>query len=119
MAKAKRESKKEYWQEYEHLGFLPEVTYAIGWETEFLGHGSHFSKDGQVFVAVYDRTAMVERLATEAMDECTEDECLTECDHHGEADEYISFNVEGAYMGPGMPVYLSFAEKEDEFLREF
>lgn len=111
--------KLEYWQEYEHLGFMPEVRYAIGWETEFIGHGSHFSKDGHLVVAVYDRQAMVDRLVAEAREECHEEDCLLNCDHHGEADEYISFNVEGAYVGPGMPVYLSYVERDEEFLKEF
>ena len=88
------------------------VLYADGWEDCLLGHGNIFhGSDGQITVAIYDRTQMVLKLAKEFMEDAEakfggsisqEDQ---ERDYYSEADEYISFNVEGAYIQPGMPVY--------------
>lgn len=88
------------------------VLYADGWEDCLLGHGTIFhGSDGPLTVAIYDRTQMVLKLAKELMEDAEakfdgfisqEDE---DRDYFSEADEYISFNVEGAYIQPGMPVY--------------
>lgn len=84
------------------------VLYADGWEDCLLGHGTIFhGSDGPLTVAIYDRTQMVLKLAKEFMED--EQESMNssgeERDYYSEADEYISFNVEGAYIQPGMPVY--------------
>ena len=87
------------------------VIYADGWEDCLVGHGNIFhGSDGPMVVAIYDRTKMVERLAKDFAGTCACNNGLPheDCDHIGEADEYISYNVEGAFFKPGMPVYASF-----------
>lgn len=88
------------------------VIYADGWEDCLVGHGNLFhGSDGQKVVAIYDRTKMVERLSEDFRQTCEANngqDHQEDCDHVGEADEYISFNVEGAFYKVGMPVYASF-----------
>lgn len=83
------------------------VLYANGWDHCLIGHGNIFhGSNGQLTVAIYDREAMVQSLAKEFADQPKSDEDLAEDrDFYSEADEFISFNVEGAYIQPGMPVY--------------
>jgi hypothetical protein len=84
------------------------VLYADGWDDCLLGHGNIFhGSDGQLTVAIYDRTQMVLKLVKEFMEdaEASMNSNGEERDYYSEADEYISFNVEGAYIQPGMPVY--------------
>jgi len=89
------------------------VLYADGWDDCLLGHGNIFhGSDGQLTVAIYDRTQMVLKLAKELMEDVEANpnngmsaEENADRDFYAEADEYISFNVEGAYIQPGMPVY--------------
>jgi hypothetical protein len=89
------------------------VLYADGWDDCLLGHGNIFhGSDGQLTVAIYDRTQMVLKLAKEFMEDVEANpnngmsaEENADRDFYAEADEYISFNVEGAYIQPGMPVY--------------
>lgn len=87
------------------------VIYADGWEDCLVGHGNIFhGSDGPLVVAIYDRTKMIERLAKDFSETCACNNGLPheDCDHVGEADEYVSYNVEGAFYKPGMPVYASF-----------
>jgi len=90
---------------------IEDVLYADGWDDCLIGHGTIFhGSDGQKTVAIYDRTKMVERLAREMMDDhesigARVFELESEEDFYAQADEYISFNVEGAFMQPGMPVF--------------
>lgn len=89
------------------------VLYADGWDDCLLGHGNIFhGEHGQLTVAIYDRTQMVLKLAKEFMEDLEANpnngmsaEENADRDFYAEADEYISFNVEGAYIQPGMPVY--------------
>lgn len=90
---------------------IEDVLYADGWDDCLIGHGTIFhGSDGQKTVAIYDRTKMVNRLAKEMMDDhesigARVFELESEEDFYAHADEYISFNVEGAFMQPGMPVF--------------
>lgn len=108
-----------------------DVLYADGWDDCLVGHGTIFhGSDGQKLVAIYDRNKMTARLAKEFMDDAIAsgefqkdvDEGY-ERDFWSEADEYISFNVEGAFIQAGMPVFANFgpqrlvpAEPSDEDL---
>lgn len=85
------------------------VLYADGWDSCLVGHGLTFTSKGIQQVAIYDRDLMVENLANDFLDSCVaENSHSDECDHYTEADEFISFNVEGAYLQEGMPVYANF-----------
>jgi len=98
---------------------IDDVLYADGWDDCLIGHGTIFhGSDGPKTVAIYDRNKMVERLAREMMDEHAANGARTveledEERFFSDADEYISFNVEGAYIQPGMPVF-AIMQKECE-----
>ena len=88
---------------------------AVGWEDEFLGTASQFTASGIRRVAVYDLVAILAKLANEAQAMCLEH--TQECDHIGEAIEFAEFNILGAYVGQGMPVFMTrktFAEWQEE-----
>lgn len=91
---------------------IDDVLYADGWEDCLVGHGNIFhGNDGPKIVAIYDRTKMVTRMAKEMKeDQVNSGEPESDEDNFwSEADEYISFNVEGAFIQPGMPVFASFS----------
>ncbi len=95
---------------------IDDVLYADGWDDCLVGHGNIFhGTDGQKTVAIYDRDKMVKKMAQEIIEqEQSRDQDQEEgFDPYLEADEYISFNVEGAYLQPGMPVYATFDQQVD------
>ena len=88
---------------------------AVGWEDQFLGTASQFTTAGIRRVAVYDLVAILAKLANEAQAMCKKH--TEECDHIGEAIEFAEFNILGAYVGQGMPVFMTrktFAEWQEE-----
>lgn len=93
---------------------VEDVLYADGWDDCLVGHGNIFhGSDGQKTVAIYDRDKMVARLAKEIIEEAKDKPKDEFWDAYLEADEYISFNVEGAYIQPGMPVFATFDQQVD------
>lgn len=97
---------------------IEDVLYADGWDDCLVGHGNIFhGSDGQKTVAIYDRNKMVARMAKEMMDDHikvgSRVEEMEEENFWSEADEYISFNVEGAFIQPGMPVFATFDQQVD------
>lgn len=94
---------------------VDDVLYADGWDDCLVGHGNIFhGSDGPKVVAIYDRDKMVTKLAKDIIEEAKnkpkEDEFF---DPYLEADEYIAFNVEGAFTQAGMPVFATFDQKVD------
>jgi hypothetical protein len=92
---------------------VEDVLYADGWEECLVGHGTIFhGSDGPKIIAIYDRNKMVKKMAEEIIEqEQGRDQDQEEgFDPYLEADEYISFNVEGAFIQPGMPVFATFDE---------
>lgn len=88
---------------------------AVGWETEFVGTAVQYTPDGIMRVAVYDLVAILAKLANESRAACKDH--TDECDHITDAMEFAEFNILGAYIGPGMPVFLThktFAEWQEE-----
>lgn len=67
------------------------VVLADGFEDAFIGIGRKF--DGVPF-ATYDRQKCIELLIEQGLNS------------ESEADEYFSFNVEGAYVGENTPVFI-------------
>jgi transcriptional accessory protein Tex/SPT6 len=95
---------------------IDDVLYADGWDDCLVGHGNIFlGSDGQKVVAIYDRDKMVKKMAQEIIEqEQSRDQDQEDgFDPYLEADEYISFNVEGAYLQPGMPVFATFDQRVD------
>jgi hypothetical protein len=93
------------------------VLYADGWEDCLIGHGNIFhGSNGQLTVAIYDRDKMVKKMAQEIIEQeqSRDQDQAEDFDPYLEADEYISFNVEGAYIQPGMPVYATVGENAEQ-----
>ena len=65
------------------------VLLADGFEDAFVGIGRQFGKP----VVVYDKNKCIQILINDGMSE-------------DEANEYFSFNVEGAYVGESTPIFL-------------
>lgn len=75
---------------------LPEDTMVIDDRNEALiGFGWRLNTP----IAVYDRDKLVESMVKEGMDV-------------DDADEYISYNIEGAYLGEGTPLVVTLDEVE-------
>tara|TARA_R110001592_G_scaffold82565_2_gene244456 strand:+ start:111 stop:368 length:258 start_codon:yes stop_codon:yes gene_type:complete len=66
-----------------------EILLADGFDDAFIGIGQQFSK----FMAVYDKLKCIEILSDQGMSE-------------EEAEEYMDYNVTGAYMGENTPVFI-------------
>lgn len=93
---------------------VDDVLYADGWEDCLVGHGNIFhGSDGQKIVAIYDRDKMVEKLAKEIIEESKDKPQDEFFDPYLEADEYISFNVEGSFVQAGMPVFATLGRNKD------
>lgn len=71
-----------------YLASDEQILLADGFEDAFIGIGRRFGKP----VAVYDRLKCVEQIAKEMPQE--------------DADEYFSFNVEGAFVGEQTPIFM-------------
>jgi hypothetical protein len=70
------------------------IKLADGFEDAFLGVARQFASQGHVAFAVYDRNKCVQILVDrDGMSET-------------EAEEFFSFNVEGAFVGDPMPAFL-------------
>ena len=59
---------------------------------------------------------MVKKMAQEIIEQeqSRDQDRAEDFDPYLEADEYISFNVEGAYIQPGMPVYATVGENAEQ-----
>lgn len=78
---------------------------ADGFDKELIGIGYQFT-EGQIRpVAVYDADKAIDRMTLEFEQQCEKAE-HEECDHWADAEEYFQFNVIGAYLGAGMPVFV-------------
>ena len=76
---------------------LPEdTTIAVGWEDALIGFGWRLNTP----IAIYDRAKVMAELVDDGLSE-------------EDADEYISFNIEGAYVGEGTPLLVTL-EVQDE-----
>jgi len=72
----------------------PEALTADGFEDALIGLASVWTETGQLEVAAYDFTIMVDILMER--DGMSSDEAV----------EYLNFNTIGSYVGPYTPVYL-------------
>lgn len=81
----------------ENLADDEEITLADGFEKAFVGIARQFGKP----FAVYDRAACIAAL--------TEQEMSLQ-----EAEEYMAYNTEGAWVGESTPAFMSFARTDEE-----
>lgn len=74
---------------------LPEgTTIAVGWDDALIGYGWRLNTP----IAIYDRAKVAAMLVADGASE-------------EEADEHISFNIEGAYVGEGTPLLVTLSSE--------
>ena len=86
---------------------------ADGFDHCVIGVGQQFTEGGQVYIFIYSKKAIIETIANDIVDEIntrvnTSDEeraTLAE-DAYDQAVEYFDYNIAGAYIGRGMPVFI-------------
>lgn len=78
-----------------------DVAFATGLEAAFIGLGKQCHK----MLAVYDTCRAVATFEQDLMEAC-EIKGHEECDHQAEAWEWFDFNVAGAWVGEGTPIFV-------------
>jgi CRISPR/Cas system-associated exonuclease Cas4 (RecB family) len=78
-----------------------------------VGVGQQFTEGGQVYIFIYSKKAIIETIANDIVEEInnrvnTSDEERAELAQsaYDDAVEYFDYNIAGAYIGRGMPVFL-------------
>ena len=86
---------------------------ADGFDNAVIGVGEQFTEGGRVFIYIYSKKAMLDLIVEDIIKEInqrvnTTDEERAELAKHAwdQALEYFDYNVAGAYIGRGMPVFL-------------
>lgn len=86
---------------------------ADGFDNALIGIGQQFTEGGQVYIYIYSKKAMIDIIADDIVKEInsrvnTSDEERQELvqDAWDQALEYFDYNISGAYIGRGMPVFL-------------
>lgn len=86
---------------------------ADGFDECIVGVGQQFTEGGQVHIFIYSKKAIIEAIANDIVKEInnrvnTTDEERAELAQsaYDDAVEYFDYNIAGAYIGRGMPVFL-------------
>ena len=86
---------------------------ADGFDECIVGIGQQFTEGGQVYIFIYSKKAIIESIANDIVKEInnrvnTSDEERAELAQsaYDDAAEYFDYNIAGAYIGRGMPVFL-------------
>jgi hypothetical protein len=86
---------------------------ADGFDNAIIGVGQQFTEGGLVYIYIYSKKAMLDIIADDIVKEInnrvnTSDEERAELskDAWEQALEYFEYNIAGAYIGRGMPVFL-------------
>lgn len=86
---------------------------ADGFDNAIVGVGQQFTEGGLVYIYIYSKKAMLDIIADDIVKEInnrvnTSDEERAELakDAWDQALEYFEYNIAGAYIGRGMPVFL-------------
>ena len=86
---------------------------ADGFDDAIIGVGQQFTEGGLVYIYIYSKKSMLDVIADDIVKEInnrvnTSDEERAELskDAWDQALEYFEYNIAGAYIGPGMPVFL-------------
>lgn len=86
---------------------------ADGFDNAIIGVGQQFTEGGLVYIYIYSKKAMLDTIADDIVKEInnrvnTSDEERAELskDAWDQALEYFEYNIAGAYIGRGMPVFL-------------
>jgi hypothetical protein len=96
---------------------------ADGFDECIVGVGQQFTEGGQVYIFIYSKKAIVESIANDIVKEInnrvnTSDEERAELAEsaYDDAVEYFDYNIAGAYIGRGMPVFLE--DTYEDMVRE-
>ena len=86
---------------------------ADGFDHCVIGIGQQFTEGGQVYIFIYSKKAMIETIAADIVEEINnrvkvsrEEKDELSKDAYDQALEYFDYNIGGAYIGRGMPVFL-------------
>jgi hypothetical protein len=86
---------------------------ADGFDDCIVGVGQQFTEGGQVYIFIYSKKAIIETIANDIVKEIhnrvnTSDEERAELSKsaYDDAVEFFDYNIAGAYIGRGMPVFL-------------
>jgi hypothetical protein len=86
---------------------------ADGFDDCIVGVGQQFTEGGQVYIFIYSKKAIIESIANDIVEEIgnrvnTSDEERAElaASAYDDATEFFDYNIAGAYIGRGMPVFL-------------
>lgn len=86
---------------------------ADGFDDAIIGVGQQFTEGGLVYIYIYSKKSMLDIIADDIVKEInnrvnTSDEERAELakDAWDQALEYFEYNIAGAYIGRGMPVFL-------------
>lgn len=86
---------------------------ADGFDDCIIGVGQQFTEGGQVFIFIYSKKAIIESIANDIVEEIhnrvnttDEERDVLSKDAYDQAVEFFDYNIAGAYIGRGMPVFL-------------
>jgi len=86
---------------------------ADGFDNCLLGVGEQFGEGGVRYVYIYSKKAIIETIANDIVGEIDERDSNDEeqkaeliSQAYDDALEYFNYNIAGAYIGPGMPVFM-------------
>ena len=80
--------------------------FADGFDDAFIGLG----RRNHQWIAIYSEPIALEIISKQAREDC--EDCkfgiIGDCDHWTDAREHFEFNVVGAYVGEGTPLWLDY-----------
>ena len=86
---------------------------ADGFDHCVVGIGQQFTEGGQVYIFIYSKKAIIETIATDIIEEINnrvkvskEEKAALSADAYDQALEFFDYNIAGAYIGRGMPVFI-------------
>lgn len=86
---------------------------ADGFDGAIIGVGQQFTEGGQVYIYIYSKKAILDIIADDIVQEINnrvntsdEEREVLKQDAWDQALEYFDYNIAGAYIGRGMPVFL-------------
>ena len=86
---------------------------ADGFDDCIVGVGQQFTEGGQIFIFIYSKKAIIESIANDIVEEINnrvnttdEERDVLSKDAYDQAVEFFDYNIAGAYIGRGMPVFL-------------
>ena len=86
---------------------------ADGFDDCIIGVGQQFTEGGQVYIFIYSKKAIIESIANDIVEEINnrvkttdEERAVLAGSAYDDAVEFFDYNIAGAYIGRGMPVFL-------------